>query len=50
MFIYHYTCMILCTTIYEPSYNGIVLGPGVDSYKNRIINQTYEPIYSFGVD
>ena len=35
-------------TIYEASYNGIVLGPRVDLYYDQIINQTYEPIYSFG--
>ena len=28
--------------------NGIILGPGVHSYYNQIIIQTYEPIQSFG--
>ena len=35
-------------TIYEGSYNGLVLDPWVDSYYNQIVNQTYEHIYSFG--
>eukprot|EP01084_Bolivina_argentea_P159827 278349_1 len=34
-------------SIHEGPYQGIVLDPGVDSYYNRLINQTYEHIYSF---